>query len=50
MQKVNVFIHIWNDLRSNDLFGFNTKMAPCGLRIGGLPQGGSQRDKPIPTK
>ena len=34
MQKVNVFIHIWNDLRSNDRFGFNTKIAPCELRIG----------------
>ena len=23
MQKVNVDVHIWNELRSNDRFGFN---------------------------
>jgi hypothetical protein len=23
MQKVNVYVHIWNELRSNDRFGFN---------------------------
>ena len=24
MQKVNVDVHIWNELRSNDQFGLNT--------------------------
>ncbi len=24
MQKVNVDVYIWNELRSNDLFGLNT--------------------------
>ena len=25
MQKVNVDVHIWNELRSNDRFGFNAR-------------------------
>lgn len=25
MQKVNVDVHIWNELRSNDRFGFKPK-------------------------
>ena len=30
MQKVNVDVHIWNELRSNDRFGF--KLSSC-IRI-----------------
>lgn len=26
MQKVNVDVHIWNELRSNDRFGFQTQI------------------------
>ena len=28
MQKVNIDVHIWNDLRSNDRFGFSSS-ATC---------------------
>ena len=33
MQKVNVYVHIWNELRSNDRFGINATLLIASTKV-----------------
>ena len=33
MQKVNVYVHIWNELRSNDRFGINAILLIASTKV-----------------
>ena len=46
MQKVNVDVYIWNELWSNDRFGFNARSPACYSACYSPHEGEYQRGRP----